>query len=64
METKQPPLLSPGEVAARLGICMATVYKLIKTKQLPSMRIGPRLRVPLNELEAWISCQITNGGRT
>jgi excisionase family DNA binding protein len=52
-------LLSPAEVAARLGISRVSVYRKIQSGQLPAVRLGgdaasAPLRVPEQALEAWL----------
>jgi excisionase family DNA binding protein len=42
-----PALISPQEVARRLGICRATIYNLCKRGALPHVRIGSRVRLAL-----------------
>jgi excisionase family DNA binding protein len=42
------------EVAERLGLHKATVYRLMSQGEIPSVRIGPRvLRVPSGALQEW-----------
>jgi excisionase family DNA binding protein len=48
-------LLRPGEAAEMLGFSRSTVYSLIATGQLPSVRIGGSTRVPLAGLRAWLA---------
>ena len=45
-----PPLLAPREVAVLLNVSRETVYRLIRTGQLPSVRVGGQLRVPRRTL--------------
>lgn len=56
-------LLSPAEVARRLGVGRMTVYRRIADGSLPAVRIsgdaGP-LRVPADELERWIERRRTD----
>ena len=47
-------LLRPAEVAESLGIGRSKVYELISSGQLPSIRIGGSLRVPIDKLTHWI----------
>jgi excisionase family DNA binding protein len=50
-------LLSILQVAQRLGICRAQVYKLINTAtddRLPVVRIGRSKRISQKTLEEWI----------
>jgi excisionase family DNA binding protein len=45
-------VLSVGEVAAQLGVCRDTVYRLIQRGELPAARVGSLLRVRRPGLEA------------
>jgi excisionase family DNA binding protein len=47
-------LITPQEAAAMLGIGRTKTYDLIAAGQLPSVRIGRCVRVPLAGLRAWI----------
>lgn len=47
-------LMRIDEVAKVLGICPATVRELINEKDLPAVRIGRAVRVPVAQLHAWI----------
>jgi excisionase family DNA binding protein len=40
-------LLSPDEVAESLGVCRSRVYDLMRTRLLPSVKIGRARRVPV-----------------
>jgi len=47
------------ETAGILKISVLAVYKLIKEKNLPVVKLGERLtRIPKTELEEWMSQQI------
>lgn len=54
-------LLRPTEVAETLGICRTRAYELIARGSLPSIRIGGSVRVPAEELRAWIERQVSDG---
>jgi excisionase family DNA binding protein len=50
--------LSPAEVARRLAVHRATVYRWIHTGELPAVRLGQggtTLRVRADTLDAWLS---------
>jgi len=51
-------LLRPTEAADFLGIGRSKVYELIGKKELPSIRIGASVRVPLAELRLWIAARV------
>lgn len=46
--------LTPGEVAARLQVCRATVYKLCEAGQLGHARVGLAIRIAEQQLEAFL----------
>jgi excisionase family DNA binding protein len=48
-------LLSVRQVAARLGVSTATVYKLCEGGELPHTRISNAIRVAPTDLEAFLS---------
>jgi excisionase family DNA binding protein len=48
--TEARPFLSPAEAAAMLGVSRYTVYRLIRSGQLPSVRVGGQLRLPRRTL--------------
>jgi excisionase family DNA binding protein len=39
-------LLTPAEVADRMGVSKATVYRLARRQELPAFRVGSGLRIP------------------
>ncbi len=47
-------LLTPAEVCKVLSIGRSRVYEMINQKEIPSVRIGRRIRIPRRPLEAWI----------
>ena len=48
-------LLKPEEAAARLGIRLHRLYALVRTQELPAVRLGSRqIRVDPRRLEEWI----------
>jgi excisionase family DNA binding protein len=53
VETTKPPrrVVTVGEAAAILEISRGAAYQAAKTKQLPTIRIGRRLLVPMAALE-------------
>jgi len=54
MQGKQ--FLSPGDVAAELGISSSTVLRLIHDGQLPAIRVSERIyRVPVASFEKYTS---------
>ena len=47
-------LLRPAEAAELIGIGRSKTYELIRAGELPSVRLGNSLRVPLRDLQAWV----------
>jgi len=50
-----PELLTPAQVAAYLGTCRATVYRLTTAGQLEHVRVGANIRVPATGLAAYLA---------
>jgi prophage regulatory protein len=47
-------LLTPKEVAEQLGLGRTKTYALLASGEIPSVRIGGSLRVPLSDLRDWV----------
>lgn len=54
-------LLRPAEAAEVLGISRSSVYQMLAAGQLPLVRVGQSMRVPLRELERWIGTRLDRG---
>ncbi|MDU2489552.1 MAG: helix-turn-helix transcriptional regulator [Clostridium celatum] len=52
--------LTPLEVAELLKITKNTVYELIKRGELPSYKIGKKIRIDMNDVEYYINSQKSN----
>ncbi|MBA2669255.1 MAG: helix-turn-helix domain-containing protein [Gemmatimonadetes bacterium] len=48
-------LLRPVEAAEVIGIGRSKVYELLASGELPSIRIGGCIRVPVEALREWIA---------
>lgn len=59
MDSGEKLLLKADEVARRLSLGRATVYLMMASGELPTLRKGRAVRVPASALEAWIE-QRTN----
>ncbi len=46
-----PLLVSKGDAAAMLSLCVRTIDKLIATKELPARRVGKRILIPFSALQ-------------
>jgi prophage regulatory protein len=53
-----PVLLDVAELAHLLGIGRTKAYELIAREEIPSIRVGRCVRVPVDELRAWISSRV------
>ena len=51
-------LLRPIEAAKAIGIGRSKIYQLLASGELPSIRVGASVRVPLDALRAWIARQL------
>jgi excisionase family DNA binding protein len=49
--------LRVAEAALALGISRAKAYELIASGQIPSIRIGGCIRVPVEQLRDWLERQ-------
>ena len=47
-------LLRPREVAVATGLSRSMVYELINRGELPAIRVGKSVRVPVADLQDWI----------
>jgi excisionase family DNA binding protein len=55
----EPPVLRVPEVARRLDVSAATVYRYIERGELPAIRLGRSVRVSRRVFEEWVE----RGGR-
>ena len=53
-----PLYLNADTVAKLLGISISSAYELMREKDFPSVRIGKRLIVPKENLQAWVEARI------
>ena len=61
--TSERLLLTVEEAAQRLGIGRTLAWRLVQERELPSVRVGRCVRVPLRDLEAWVEEQRQNKPR-
>jgi len=54
-------LLRPVEAAEAIGVTRSKIYELRASGDLPSVRIGASMRVPVDALRAWIAEQLDAG---
>ena len=61
-QTTDQLLLRAEEVAKRLCFSRATIYTMIANGELPTLRQGRAVRVPLRALERWIEEHTASAG--
>ena len=54
MESTVPLLLTPAEAARRLSIARSSLYELLLTGEIVSIKIGRSRRIPLDALSDFI----------
>jgi excisionase family DNA binding protein len=54
----EPLLLTIPQVGAMLGLGHSKVYDLIRQDGLPTVKFGTAVRVPAEELKAWVKQRI------
>lgn len=52
--------LRVAEFAEAIGVSRSRGYELLATGEVPSIRIGASIRVPVTELRAWISRRLAD----
>ena len=52
-----PLFLNAETLAKLLGVSVSTTYELMHEKDFPAIRIGSRLVVPKEKLQAWINAK-------
>ena len=57
------PNLSVEETARWLGVTSRTIYRLVKSGQLPAFRVGGQWRFSRTILEAWVADEVTKTQR-
>ena len=56
------PLLVRVEEAARiLSLSRSTIYEMMDSGELPSVRRGAARRIPIAALRAWVELQVVHG---
>ena len=58
----QPLLLTPQEAARRLSIARSSLYSLLLTGEIVSLKIGRSRRVPLAALAEYIDRKVREQG--
>lgn len=55
-----PPLLTVAEVADLFRVSSMTVYRLIRTGELPAVRVGRSYRVREDDLQSYLQAQVVD----
>ena len=51
-----PPLcVTPAEAAQQLHIGRTHMYRMLKKGEIPCVRVGRKILIPVKELEAWLN---------
>ncbi len=64
LSTDQELLLRLDAAAARLSISRATLYRMIQRGEIPIVRIGSAVGIPVSALERWLAAQSASFGGT
>jgi len=56
--TELAQLIDCGEVARRLGIGRTKTFQMMASGDLPAIRIGRCVRVPVAALDLWVEAQL------
>ena len=51
-------LVRPTEAAELLGLGRSKVYALLASGELPMVKIGKSVRVPVDELRQWVNVRV------
>jgi excisionase family DNA binding protein len=55
-----PRLLTYAQACEMLGICRATLYKLLRTGKIRNVRLGPQVcRIPAEELDRYVAALLS-----
>ena len=49
--------ISVKDVAARLGVSKMTIYRMVHSGEIPSIRVGRSFRIPKTAFQAWLEQQ-------
>jgi excisionase family DNA binding protein len=47
-------VLTPIEVAKKLGCCRKTIYSMLKANEIPHVKIGDMYMIPVSAFEKWL----------
>lgn len=57
--TIQPAVLSVAHSASYLGVSTITIRRIIKSGEIPHVRVGNSIRIRLTDLDAYINSNTT-----
>lgn len=52
--------MTTNEAAEQLNISKSKLYQLLRENAIPSVRVGRKLLIPIQELKEWLHTQSTN----
>ncbi len=55
-------LLKVSEAGEMLGVGRSRMYEMLATKELPSVKIGKSIRIPVKALNEWVENRSPMGG--
>jgi excisionase family DNA binding protein len=58
-----PSFLTTEEVLTYLKVTPRTIYRLIRTGELPAVRVGRQWRFRRDDLDAWLGGRANHGGQ-
>lgn len=53
--TAEIEFLSVAELGARLRVSRTTAYLLVRTREVPSIRLGGTIRIPVSAFDRWLA---------
>jgi excisionase family DNA binding protein len=62
MDSIEKMAYSPIEAAGATGLCLNTIYKLLKQNRLKSVRVNRKLLIPRTSIEAFLAGQSGTAG--
>lgn len=57
-------LLTIAEVAERLKLSPQTIYKMIKDRTLPAIRVGSQWRISEQKIQEWLDARTQSDSHT
>ena len=60
--TSNELLLRVDAAAARLAVSRTTLYRMVQRGEIPIVRIGSAVRIPVSSLERWLADHVAGQG--